>query len=183
MRHSLFTIPVAAVMLAVSASPAFAHAANHGPAMAKNQTIVDLATASADHSTLVAAVSAAGLIETLASPGPFTVFAPTNAAFAKLPAGTVDSLLKPESRNTLTSILTYHVVPGKLNAADIAEQAKANGGKAELTTVQGDKLTVWQKGNSWYITDAIGGSAKIDTADLVQSNGVVHVIDGVLLPY
>ena len=114
--------------------------------------------------------------------GPFTVFAPTNAAFAKLPAGTVDTLLKPENKAMLTGILTYHVVPGRLTATDIAAQAKANGGKATLTTVQGAKLTVWEKDGSWYVGDAKGGMAKIGPADVLQSNGVIHVIDGVLLP-
>ena len=132
--------------------------------------------------TDVAAVKAAGLVDTLASPGPFTVFAPTNAAFEKLPAGTVDSLLKPENKAALTDVLTYHVVPGRLTAADLAARAQANGGKAVLTTVQGGKLTIWQQDGAWYVGDAKGGKAKIGPADVLQSNGVIHVIDGVLLP-
>jgi uncharacterized surface protein with fasciclin (FAS1) repeats len=150
--------------------------------MLETKTIVENAANSKDHTTLVAAVKAAGLADTLSGAGPFTVFAPTNAAFAKLPAGTVDTLLKPENKATLTGILTYHVVPGRLTATDIAAQAKANGGKAILTTVQGAQLTVWETDGVWYITDAKGGTAKIGPADVLQSNGVIHVIDGVLLP-
>ena len=153
-----------------------------GAAMSETKTIVENAANSKDHTTLVAAVKAAGLAETLSGAGPFTVFAPTNAAFAKLPAGTVDTLLKPENKAMLTGILTYHVVPGRLTATDIAAQARANGGKAVLTTVQGAKLTVWEKDGSWYVSDAKGGTAKIGPADVLQSNGVIHVIDGVLLP-
>ena len=153
-----------------------------GAAMYETKTIVENAANSKDHTTLVAAVKAAGLAETLSGAGPFTVFAPTNAAFAKLPAGTVDTLLKPENKAMLTGILTYHVVPGRLTATDIAAQAKANGGKAVLTTVQGAKLPVWEKDGSWYVSDAKGGTAKIGPADVLQSNGVIHVIDGVLLP-
>ena len=153
-----------------------------GAAISETNTIVETAANSKDHTTLVAAVKAAGLAETLSGAGPFTVFAPTNAAFAKLPAGTVDTLLKPENKAMLTGILTYHVVPGRLTATDIAAQARANGGKAVLTTVQGAKLTVWEKDGSWYVSDAKGGTAKIGPADVLQSNGVIHVIDGVLLP-
>ena len=153
-----------------------------GAAMYASKDIIDNAVNSADHTTLVAAVKAAGLVDTLKGAGPFTVFAPTNAAFDALPAGTVDTLLKPENKATLTAVLTYHVVPGRLTAADIAAQAKANGGKAVLTTVQGAKLTVWQKDGAFYITDAKGGVAKIGPAYVMQSNGVIHVVDGVLLP-
>lgn len=153
-----------------------------GAAMYPTKDIVDNAVNSKDHTTLVAAVKAAGLVETLKGPGPFTVFAPTNAAFAKLPAGTVDTLVKPENKAMLTSILTYHVVPGRMAAKDIAAKAKANGGKAMLTTVQGETLTAWRKGNDWYLTDAKGGSAKITVANVMQSNGVIHVIDTVLMP-
>ena len=153
-----------------------------GAAMYANKTIVDNAVNSKDHTTLVAAVKAAGLVETLKGPGPFTVFAPTNAAFAKLPAGTVDTLLLPENKGTLTSILTYHVVAGKMSAAGIAASARAHGGKAVLTTVQGETLTAWKKGKAWYLTDAKGGKAKITIADVNQSNGVIHVIDSVLMP-
>lgn len=153
-----------------------------GAAMLESKDIIDNAINSVDHTTLVAAVKAAGLVETLKGPGPFTVFAPTNAAFEKLPAGTVDTLLKPENKATLTSVLTYHVVAGKMGAADIAAAAKVNGGKAVLTTVQGEKLTAWKMGKDWYLTDAKGGKAKITIADVNQSNGVIHVIDTVLMP-
>jgi uncharacterized surface protein with fasciclin (FAS1) repeats len=144
--------------------------------------IVDTAASAADFSTLVAAVKAAGLVDTLKSKGPFTVFAPTNAAFAKLPAGTVDTLLKPENKGTLTSILTYHVVPGKLMAADVIAAIKAGGGKAEVTTVQGGKLTASMMGNMVMLRDAKGGMSHVRTADLGTSNGVIHVIDTVVMP-
>ena len=153
-----------------------------GAAMYPTRNIIENAVNSKDHTTLVAAVKAAGLVDTLKGPGPFTVFAPTNAAFAKLPAGTVDTLLKPENKADLTKILTYHVVPGKLNAADLIAQAKANGGKAMLTTVQGEPLTAWVEGNSVYLTDAKGGKSMVTIADVNQSNGVIHVIDTVLMP-
>ena len=154
-----------------------------GAAMYPTKTIVANAINSKDHTTLVAAVKAAGLVDTLSGPGPFTVFAPTNAAFAKLPAGTVDTLLKPENKATLTSVLTYHVVPGKLSAATLAKMAAAHGGKATLTTVQGEPLTVSKgPGKTWMLTDAKGGTAKITIADVNQSNGVIHVIDSVLMP-
>lgn len=154
-----------------------------GAAMYPTKDIVDNAVNSKDHTTLVAAVKAAGLVETLKGPGPFTVFAPTNAAFSKLPAGTVDTLVKPENKAKLTQILTYHVVPGRLTAADIAAQARANGGKAMLTTVQGEQLTASQdKAGGWMLTDAKGGTAKITIPNVMQSNGVIHVINGVLMP-
>jgi uncharacterized surface protein with fasciclin (FAS1) repeats len=153
-----------------------------GAPMYPSKNIVENAVNSKDHTTLVAAVTAAGLAETLQSAGPFTVFAPTNAAFEKLPKGTVDNLLKPENKGTLTSILTYHVVPGKLNAKDIAAMAKKNGGAAELTTVQGGKLWVMEKGGQWWLKDEKGGMAKITIADVNQSNGVIHVIDSVVMP-
>jgi uncharacterized surface protein with fasciclin (FAS1) repeats len=172
----------AAALLATGATAIAKNPDVGGAAMYESKTIVENAAASKDHTTLVAAVKAAGLVDTLSGAGPFTVFAPTNAAFAKLPAGTVDTLLKPENKATLTAVLTYHVVPGRLVAADIAAKAKANGGKAVLTTVQGTKLTVWQKDGAWYVTDAKGGQARIGPADVLQSNGVIHVIDGVLLP-
>jgi uncharacterized surface protein with fasciclin (FAS1) repeats len=154
-----------------------------GAAMYPTKTIVDNAVNSKDHTTLVAAVKAAGLVETLSGPGPFTVFAPTNAAFAKLPAGTVDTLVKPENKAMLTSILTYHVVAGAMTAKDIAAAAKANGGKATLTTVQGETLTAWKDSKGgWWLTDAKGGKAKITIPNVMQSNGVIHVIDTVLMP-
>jgi len=145
-------------------------------------TIVDGAVASADHTTLVAAVQAAGLVDTLASPGPFTVFAPTNAAFAKLPTGTVDTLLKPESKATLTAVLTYHVVPGKIMASDVIAAITAGGGKAALTTVQGGTLTGSIEDGKVILTDAKGGKAVVTATDLDQTNGVIHVIDTVVMP-
>ena len=154
-----------------------------GAAMSPMADIVTNASKSADHTTLVAAVKAAGLVETLQGPGPFTVFAPTNEAFGMLPAGTVESLVQPAQKPALTKILTYHVVPGRLLAADIVALARANGGVATLTTVEGGKLTVRAaSGGRWEITDENGGKATITIADVRQSNGVVHVIDGVLLP-
>jgi uncharacterized surface protein with fasciclin (FAS1) repeats len=153
-----------------------------GAAMYPAKTIVANAVNSKDHTTLVAAVKAADLVDTLSSAGPFTVFAPTNAAFAKLPAGTVDTLVKPENKATLTSILTYHVVPGKLNAGQIQAMAAKNGGTATLTTVQGGKIQLMKHGEGWMIMDAKGGSAMITIANVMQSNGVIHVIDTVLMP-
>ncbi|WBH18210.1 fasciclin domain-containing protein [Sphingomonas radiodurans] len=153
-----------------------------GAAMYPTKTIVDNAVASKDHTTLVAAVKAAGLVETLSGPGPFTVFAPTNAAFAKLPAGTVDTLVKPENKATLTSILTYHVVAGTMTSKDIAKAIKAGGGKATLTTVQGEPLTAAMMGKTLMLTDAKGGMSHVTIADVRQSNGVIHVVDTVLMP-
>ena len=154
-----------------------------GAAMYPTKTIVDNAVNSADHTTLVAAVKAAGLVETLSGPGPFSVFAPTNAAFAKLPAGTVDTLVMPENKATLTKILTYHVVPGRLTSTWIAAEAKKHKGKVELTTVEGGKIWLSKdaKGH-WWITDEKNGKAEITIADVMQSNGVIHVIDTVLMP-
>jgi uncharacterized surface protein with fasciclin (FAS1) repeats len=144
--------------------------------------LVAAAMKSKDHETLVAAVKAAGLVDTLASGGPFTVFAPTDAAFAKLPAGTVDTLLEPANRDQLRAVLTYHVVPGKVTSAQLVDLIGKNGGKATLTTVQGGTLTASLSGNSVLITDAAGGTAKVTSADLLQSNGVIHVTDAVSLP-
>lgn len=153
-----------------------------GAAMYENKTIVQNAVNSKDHTTLVAAVKAAGLVDTLNSAGPFTVFAPTNAAFAKLPAGTVETLVKPENKATLTSILTYHVVPGRLTAAQIQAMAARNGGTATLTTVQGARLKLTKDKGGWWVTDAKGGKARITIANVMQSNGVIHVVDKVLMP-
>jgi uncharacterized surface protein with fasciclin (FAS1) repeats len=154
-----------------------------GAAMYPSKNIVENASNSADHTTLVAAVKAAGLVDTLESPGPFTVFAPTNEAFAKLPAGTVDNLLKPENKTKLADILTYHVVPGKISAADIAAKASANGGKAVYKTVQGESVTLMKDSNgNWWIADDSGHKAQITIADVNQSNGVIHVINTVLMP-
>jgi len=154
-----------------------------GAAMYPSKTIVQNALNSKDHTTLVAAVKAAGLVETLSSAGPFTVFAPVNAAFDALPAGTVDTLLKPENKAMLTGILTYHVVAGKMSADDLAAKAKEMGGKVELKTVAGGTITVEPDGNGgWEVVDEKGGKAKITIANVFQSNGVIHVIDKVLLP-
>lgn len=153
-----------------------------GAPMYPSKNIVENAVNSKDHTTLVAAVKAAGLIETLQSKGPFTVFAPTNAAFDKLPKGTVETLLKPENKKMLQTILTYHVVAGKKNAADIAKAIKAGNGKAILKTVSGGTLTAWKKGSDLYITDENGSIAKVTIADVNQSNGVIHVIDTVVTP-
>lgn len=172
-----------AIVMSAASVAAMADVMVGGAPMLPSKDIIDNAVNSKDHTTLVAAVKAAGLVDTLKGPGPFTVFAPTNAAFAALPAGTVDTLLKPENKATLTKILTYHVVAGKLSAAQIAANAKAHGGKATLTTVEGEPITI-MKGPSggWWIQDAKGGKAKITIADVNQSNGVIHVIDSVLMP-
>ena len=153
-----------------------------GHAMYANKTIVENAVNSQDHTTLVAAVKAAGLVDTLSGPGPFTVFAPTNAAFAKLPAGTVDTLLKPESHDALVAVLTYHVVPGRITASMIAAKASANRGTATYTTVQGGTLSFKKSGMGWIVMDNKGDTAKITIANVMQSNGVIHVIDTVLMP-
>lgn len=153
-----------------------------GAEMLPTSTIVENASKSADHTTLVAAVKAAGLVETLSGAGPFTVFAPTNAAFAKLPAGTVDGLLKPAAKADLAKVLTYHVVAGTMTAEQLAAAIKAGNGKAELTTVQGDKLTATASGATVTLTDAKGGKSTVTQADVMQSNGVVHVVDTVLMP-
>lgn len=153
-----------------------------GAAMYPSKNIVENAVNSKDHTTLVAAVTAAGLVETLQSAGPFTVFAPTNAAFGKLPAGTVETLVKPENKATLTSILTYHVVAGKISASDIVAKIKAGKGTATLTTVQGGTLKASMKGKSVVLTDEKGGMSTVTIADVNQSNGVIHVIDTVVLP-
>ena len=153
-----------------------------GAPMYPSKNIVENAVNSKDHTTLVAAVKAAGLVATLQSKGPFTVFAPTNSAFDKLPKDTVETLLKPENLKTLQTILTYHVVAGKMNASDIAKAIKAGNGKATLKTVSGGTLTAWMKGKNLYITDENGSSAKVTIADVNQSNGVIHVIDTVVTP-
>lgn len=153
-----------------------------GAAMFADKNIVENAVNSADHTTLVAAVKAAGLVETLQSPGPFTVFAPTNDAFGKLPAGTVDTLLMEENKDQLVKVLTAHVVAGKLSAADLVSRARANGGRYNMQTVSGDALTAEVRGNHVYIYDEAGGAALVTIADVNQSNGVIHVVDDVLLP-
>ena len=153
-----------------------------GAPMYANKNIIENAVNSQDHTTLVAAVKAAGLVETLQGAGPFTVFAPTNAAFDKLPKGTVETLVKPENKGTLTTVLTYHVVAGKYNAKDIAKLIKAGNGKAELKTVQGGILTASMEGKKLVLTDAKGGKSYVTIADVNQSNGVIHVIDTVVMP-
>ncbi|WP_347053700.1 fasciclin domain-containing protein [Flavobacterium olei] len=153
-----------------------------GAAMYPNKNIIENAVNSKDHTTLVAAVKAADLVETLKGTGPFTVFAPTNAAFDKLPKGTVESLLKPENKKMLQTILTYHVVAGKMNSSDIAAAIKEGKGKATLKTVSGGTLTAWMKGKDLYVTDENGNKSKVTIADVNQSNGVIHVVDAVLLP-
>jgi uncharacterized surface protein with fasciclin (FAS1) repeats len=154
-----------------------------GAPMYRTKDIIDNAVNSADHTTLVAAVKAAGLVSTLKGKGPFTVFAPTNAAFDKLPAGTVDTLLKPENKAMLTKVLTYHVVAGKYDAKKLMQLIKKGGGSATLPTVSGGTLTARMNGmNGITLTDEMGGSANVSTADVYQSNGVIHVVDTVLMP-
>ena len=152
-----------------------------GAPMYAEKNIIENAVNSKDHTTLVAAVKAAGLVETLSGPGPFTVFAPVNAAFDALPAGTVDSLLKPDMKDTLTHVLTYHVVAGSLSAADLMEKAKSMGGALNLQTVSGDTITIQMNGDELWVFDETGKAAKITIADVNQSNGVIHVIDKVLM--
>jgi uncharacterized surface protein with fasciclin (FAS1) repeats len=153
-----------------------------GAAMYASKDIIDNAVNSADHTTLVAAVKAAGLVDTLKGPGPFTVFAPTNAAFAALPAGTVDTLLKPAMKADLTKVLTYHVIAGRLDSTALAAKIRAGGGSATLATVQGEPLKVWMQGDHVVVTDTKGNTATVTTANVYQSNGVIHVVDKVLMP-
>ncbi|WP_233996761.1 fasciclin domain-containing protein [Porphyrobacter sp. CACIAM 03H1] len=179
------TTLIAAVAAALAATTTLVTppvlADNHMAKKAESN-IVQTAMSTGMHNTLVAAVKAAGLVDTLSSPGPFTVFAPTDAAFAKLPAGTVETLVKPENKGTLTTILTYHAVPGKVTAGDLVKLINANGGKATITTVQGGTLTAMLEGGNVVITDAKGGKTTVVKADVMTSNGVVHVTDGVFLP-
>jgi uncharacterized surface protein with fasciclin (FAS1) repeats len=155
-----------------------------GAPMYPTKNIVENAVNSKDHTTLVAAVKAAGLVDTLASPGPFTVFAPTNAAFAKLPAGTVESLVQPQNKGTLTKVLTYHVVAGNYTAQDLMRMMKQGGGQTILTTVQGERLTILpaKSGKSIFVEDAKGNTAQVTIANVMQSNGVIHVVNAVLMP-
>jgi len=180
-KNILFAL---SLVLAVSS---FANAAEKtvmvgGAAMYPSKDIIDNAANSKDHTTLVAAVKAAGLVDTLKGEGPFTVFAPTNAAFAKLPAGTVDTLLKPENKDTLTKVLTYHVVPGKMDAKTILAAIKKGNGKAEMKTVQGGTLTASMEGKSVILTDEKGSKSKVTIANVFQKNGVIHVVDTVVMP-
>jgi uncharacterized surface protein with fasciclin (FAS1) repeats len=187
-RFTLLAAAAALVLTASVTAPLAADAMSEktvtvgGAPMYPSKNIVQNAVNSKDHTTLVAAVKAAGLVDTLASPGPFTVFAPTNAAFAALPAGTVDTLLKPENKATLTKVLTYHVVAGKMDAATIMKAIDAGGGKATMTAVSGGTLTATKSGDMLMIGDESGGLAKVTIADVIQSNGVIHVVDKVLLP-
>ncbi len=173
---------VAALALSTVTAPVFSQVTVGGAPMFMTKDIIDNAVNSKDHTTLVAAVKAAGLVETLKGSGPFTVFAPTNDAFAALPAGTVDTLLKPENKAMLTGILTYHVVAGKMDAAALSKAIADGKGKAMIKTVAGGTLTAMKSGTGIMVTDEKGGSAKVTIADVYQSNGVIHVVDKVLLP-
>lgn len=181
-KNALFVMAILAftvtAMVAGSKNPVVG-----GNEMFPNKNIVENAVNSADHTTLVAAVKAAGLVDTLASAGPFTVFAPTNEAFGKLPSGTVDTLLKPENQDTLKKVLTYHVVAGRLSASDLRKKIKEGNGTAELTTVEGGKLRATiHEGKHIMLKDEKGGTSLITIADVFQSNGVIHVVDTVVMP-
>ena len=182
----IFSRRLAIATLAISAvtggSAALADVMVGGAPMLPTKDIIDNAVNSKDHTTLVAAVKAAGLVDTLKGPGPFTVFAPTNAAFAALPAGTVDTLLKPENKAKLTTVLTYHVVPGKWDAAAIMKMINDGKGMASIKTVAGGTLVAKSAGGKVMVTDENGGTATVTIADVYQSNGVIHVVDKVLLP-
>ena len=188
-RFTLIAAAAALALAAGAAAPLSAESMSEktvnvgGAPMYPSKNIIQNAVNSKDHTTLVAAVKAAGLVDTLSGAGPFTVFAPTNEAFAKLPAGTVDNLLKPENKATLTKVLTYHVVPGRLSAASLMKAVKDGEGQAKLKTVSGDWLIVKQAGpGKLSVTDAKGDVAMVTIADVMQSNGVIHVVDTVLLP-
>ena len=188
-RHVMMSVAAAALALGGCMSMAGQQTAAAdgisyvgGAAMYPTQTIVGNAVNSPDHTTLVAAVKAAGLVDTLSGNGPFTVFAPTNAAFAKLPAGTVDTLVMPQNKAMLQSILTYHVVPGRVTASELMGLIRDGGGRAQLTTVQGATLTASMMGNRVMLTDAKGGMSHVTQADVMQSNGVIHVVDTVVMP-
>jgi uncharacterized surface protein with fasciclin (FAS1) repeats len=180
-KHKLASLGMA-LALSLAGASAFAQVTVGGAPMFASKDIIDNAVNSKDHTTLVAAVKAAGLVDTLKSAGPFTVFAPVNAAFAALPAGTVDTLLKPENKAMLSGILTYHVVAGKLDAAALTKAIADGKGKATLKTVAGGNLTAMAAMGGVTITDEKGASAKVTIADVYQSNGVIHVVDKVLLP-
>ena len=182
MKRRLVLAVVGATALLTSGAIAGMNPVVGGKEMFPTKNIVENAANSADHTTLVAAVKAAGLVDTLSGPGPFTVFAPVNAAFDKLPAGTVDNLLKPENKAVLVKILTYHVVAGRLSAADIKKQIKAGKGKAALKTVSGGTLWAMMHGKSIMLKDEKGGMSMITQSDVIQSNGVIHVVDSVLMP-
>ena len=186
MLHARKTLVTAVTFIAICYSVAPLTAQKDpdvgGSPMYATKNIVQNAVNSKDHTTLVAAVKAAGLVDTLESAGPFTVFAPVNTAFEKLPAGTVDTLLKPENKDQLVKVLTYHVVAGKVSSSDLVKMIKDGGGKAELTTVEGGKITASISDGKVILADEKGGSATVTIADVFQSNGVIHVVDSVLLP-
>lgn len=187
MKKLFFSLLVMAVAVVFQATDASAQMKGGNPMvggaeMSKKKDIVDNAVNSKDHTTLVAAVKAAGLVETLKSKGPFTVFAPVNSAFEALPAGTVDTLLKPENKATLTKILTYHVVAGNFDSKKIAKAIKKGKGSATFTTVAGGKLTAKMEGKTLVLTDEKGGMSKVTIADVKQLNGVIHVVDTILMP-
>ena len=182
MRKIKLSTATAIVALALVGTAFAADPMVGGAAMYPSKNIIQNAVNSKDHTTLVAAVKAGGLVDTLEGKGPFTVFAPTNEAFAALPAGTVDTLLKPENKKTLDKILTYHVVPGRLDSKALDQDIEKGGGKAELTTVEGGKLTVTGSGKNLMVMDEKGNTAKVTIADVMQSNGVILVVDKVLMP-
>ena len=183
MRNTIAVLLLAVVAFAgTSAMAGSKNPVVGGQEMYPTKDIIDNAVNSADHTTLVAAVKAAGLVDTLKGSGPFTVFAPTNEAFAKLPAGTVENLLKPENKDALTKVLTYHVVPGGLSASDLKKQIKAGNGRAELKTVSGGTLTVMMQGKNIVLKDEKGGVSTVTIPNVFQSNGVIHVVDAVVLP-
>ncbi len=182
MKFAKLTAIAIASMIGAAAVPAHAEVMVGGAAMYPSKNIIENAVNSKDHTTLVAAVKAAGLVDTLQGTGPFTVFAPANAGFAALPAGTVDTLLKPENKAALSKVLTYHVVAGRMDAPALVKAIDAGGGKARLTTVAGGSLTATSSGNTVTVTDESGGMSRVAIADVAQSNGVIHVVDKVLLP-
>jgi uncharacterized surface protein with fasciclin (FAS1) repeats len=183
MKHKILAVVAVMGLAVASAMAGMKNPVVGGQEMYPTKNIIENAVNSADHTTLVAAVKAAGLVETLEGPGPFTVFAPTNEAFGKLPAGTVDTLVKPENKATLTKILTYHVVAGRVSSKDLVKMIKDGKGSALLTTVEGGKLTAtFADGKHIQLKDEKGGTAMVTIADVFQSNGVIHVIDTVLMP-
>jgi uncharacterized surface protein with fasciclin (FAS1) repeats len=182
MRKLALSLAITCASAVSLSSQALANPMVGGAPMYPTRNIVQNAVNSKDHTTLVAVVKAAGLVDTLSGKGPFTVFAPTNEAFARLPAGTVETLVKPENKATLTKILTYHVVPGRITAQQIAAMARKHGGTAALKTVEGESLIFRKNGGAWWVIDAKGDKARITISNVMQSNGVIHVIDTVLMP-
>ncbi|NNU79426.1 fasciclin domain-containing protein [Halovulum dunhuangense] len=182
LKHKIAVAALAALVAGAAQAQMMRNPDVGGAPMFADRNIVENAVNSADHTTLVAAVQAAELVDTLANGGPFTVFAPVNAAFAALPDGTVETLLEPENRGQLTKVLTAHVVEGTLTRASIDEALAAGGGRTELVTVSGDALAVEKRGNTYYVIDENANGARVTIADVMQSNGVIHVVDKVLLP-